>query len=261
MLKIATWNVNSIRQRLPIVTEWLKKTNADIVLFQEIKCEEEAFPKMEIEDLGYNLAISGQKTFNGVAILSKFPIDDVIKKLPGDEADEQARYIEAVISLPKKALRVASVYVPNGQEPGSDKFQYKLKFLERLREHFLEILKYNEVQLIGGDYNVAPEKIDVFDPKSLEGTTCFHKDERKRFNALLGTGFYETFRALNKDKQQFSWWDYRGNSWQYNKGMRIDHILASPEAMDLLTNSYIDDSVRAMEKASDHAPVVVEIEI
>jgi exodeoxyribonuclease-3 len=171
VLSIATWNVNSIKQRLPHVREWITAHPTDILLLQEIKCQREAFPYLELEEAGYNIAVQGEKSYNGVAILSKFPLEDVSTSLPGDEADLQARYIEAVVSLPRgKAMRIASVYVPNGQDPESEKFPYKLTFLARLRAHFARLLEYEEIFVAGGDYNVAPESADVHDPTALEGS-------------------------------------------------------------------------------------------
>lgn len=261
MLNIATWNVNSVKSRLPHLVKYLTEYKPDVVLLQELKCVTDAFPYMEIEDLGYNVAAHGQKTYNGVAILSKYPIDDVTTTLPGDESDEQARYIEAVISLNNKAIRVASVYVPNGQAPNSDKFAYKMKFFDRLYDHINKLLTYEEAFIIGGDYNVAPTAIDVYDPKSLEGTVCFHPDEREKLRKILYLGLTDAFRAANDNTQQFSWWDYRGSGWQYNKGMRIDHLLLSPQAADLLQTSEVISDVRGWEKASDHAPVACNLSL
>lgn len=261
-VKIATYNINSVRARLPQLLEWLKSAAPDIVLLQELKCLEEAFPRMEIEELGYNLAISGQKTYNGVAILSKFPLEDVVRKLPGEDTDEEARYIEAVATTPHGILRVASIYVPNGQEPGSERFQYKLRFFDRLHAHAKTLLAYEEKLVLGADYNVAPAPIDVFDPVRLDGTTCYHPEERKRFHRLLHLGLTDAFRALHPDEEHaFSWWDYRGGSWDKNEGMRIDHLLLSPLAADAIKAAGIDIATRGKDKASDHAPVWVELAI
>lgn len=268
MIRIATWNVNSVKSRIGHLLDVLKAENApDILLLQELKCQDDAFPYMEIEDAGYNVAVYGQKTYNGVAVLSKFPIDEVIKGLPENPlslwegGNEEARYIECVISLPKTAIRVASVYIPNGQEPGSEKFKYKMAFFERLYAHIENLLQYNEMLVIGGDYNVAPAAIDVYDPKSLEGTTCFHPDERKHFRALLGLGLTDAYRAVNPQKQGFSWWDYRAGGWQHNKGMRIDHLLLSPQAADRTFACDIDLIPRDKEKPSDHTPVWCELKL
>lgn len=259
MLKIATWNVNSVKTRIGHLVEYLRSENApDVLLLQELKCMTEAFPYMEVEDAGYNTAVHGQKTYNGVAILSKLPIEDVILGLP-EAPDDAARYIEGVVSTKEGAVRVASVYVPNGQEPGSEKFQYKMKFFDALYNHIAKTLEYNEKFVIGGDYNVAPEAVDVFDPKSLEGTTCFHIDERRKFRQLLGLGLTDAFRATNDNRQQFSWWDYRQGAWEHNKGMRIDHLLLSPEAADSLAACDVDTSLRGKEKPSDHTPVWCDV--
>jgi exodeoxyribonuclease-3 len=254
-LSIATFNVNSIKARLPNLLAWLDESKPDIVLLQELKCVDEAFPAMEIEERGYNIASHGQKTYNGVAILSKFPLDDISRGLAGDEADEQARYIEAVASIPHGALRVASAYVPNGQDISSDKFPYKLKFLERLRAHWAERLTYHEVAVLGGDFNVAPDPMDVYDAPALDGSVCYHPAERERLQALMHLGLYDAFRVANPTAQQFSWWDYRGNGYERGHGLRIDHLLLSPMAADRLIGCTIDETPRQQEKPSDHAPV------
>lgn len=257
MVTIATWNVNSVKARLEHLVGYLRSQQApDILLLQEIKCMEEAFPFMEVEDTGYNVVASGQKTYNGIAILSKYPLDDVVKVLPGDGEDTQARYIEAVVSINSGAVRVASVYVPNGKSPDSENFTYKKRFLDRLKDHARTLLTYQEPLVIGGDYNISPEPaLDIYDPKGLEGTICCHKDERQKFRSLIGLGLTDAYRALHPDSQQFSWWDYRGGSWQHNKGLRIDHLLLSPEATDQLTKCDVDTRLRSLEKPSDHTPV------
>ncbi len=258
-ITIATFNVNSIKARLTNLLCWLDAARPDIVLLQELKCTDDTFPAMEIEERGYNIATHGQKTYNGVAILSKFPLDDVTRGLAGDDTDEQARYIEAVASIPGGALRVASAYVPNGQDVSSDKFPYKLKFFERLRAHWAERLTYRELAVLGGDFNCAPAPLDVYDPKALDGTVCYHPLERERLRALMHLGFYDAFRIAHPDKQQFSWWDYRMNGYERGHGMRIDHLLLSPSAADTLRGCIIDEAPRAEEKPSDHAPVMVTL--
>lgn len=260
-ITIATFNVNSIKARLPNVLAWLNDAKPDIVLLQELKCETDAFPRIELEDLGFNLAIHGQKTYNGVAILSKFPIEDVITRLTDDEADEQARYIEAVVSLKGKAIRVASVYVPNGQEVGSDKFAYKLKFYERLRAHWQQTLHHHEMAVLAGDFNVAPFSLDVLDPKSQDGSVCYHSAEREQLRALMYLGFYDAFRLKYPNIKQFSWWDYRGSGYERGNGMRIDHVLLSPYAANKLVDCWIDEKPRRQEKPSDHAPVLVSLKL
>ncbi len=290
-VKIATFNVNSIKARLENVLNWLKESNIDIALLQELKCEEDKFPYEAIEDLGYNVAICSQKTYNGVAILSKFKIEDVVKSIPNFDKDLgvkvkknndqdlfadsskkqiQARYIEAVIPISNSAIRVASIYVPNGGgklEDGqklenSEKFIYKMNFYDALKNHLKEVLTYDEIAIFGGDYNVGCYNVDVYDPKNLEGTVCFHEDERRKFKSLLNLGLTDSFRAKNPETQAFSWWDYRGNGWEYDKGLRIDYLLTSALATDKITNCYIQDKdVRDKSKASDHCPVVLEIDV
>ena len=270
-IKIASFNVNSVNARLPRLLEWLKNSNPDVVLLQELKCVEENFPFEALYDAGYNAVVAGQKTYNGVAILSKFKIEDVVKVLPtlDGSVDEQARYIEGVISVNGQAIRVASIYVPNGggeilpneNLENSKKFTYKLDFFERLSVHFKELLTYNEIQIFGGDYNVAVEEIDVFDPKSLEGTVCFHPLERQKFRSLLNLDLIDSYRAFNQSSQAFTWWDYRAGAWQNNKGLRIDYLLTSPLAADKIIDAAIEDKgVRDQEKASDHCPAVLTIE-
>jgi exodeoxyribonuclease-3 len=276
MIKIATFNVNSVKARLPRLLEWLKSSNPDIVCLQELKCEESSFPFEALIDAGYNSAVFGQKTYNGVAILSKYKIEDVVKGLPDFEEnsgidggqDLQARYIEAVISFKSGAIRVASVYVPNGggdlnegeKLEDSKKFIYKIKFLQRLRAHIANISHYDEIQIFGGDYNVACETIDIFDPKKFDGQILFHPQERQKFREILNGGLIDSYRAKYPHNQAFSWWDYRGNSYTQNKGARIDYLLISPNCADKIIDCDIEDkNVRDQEKASDHCPVCLNI--
>lgn len=262
MLKIVTWNVNSIKSRLQHTKDYLASPSApDILLLQELKCETAAFPQEIGDELGYNMAIHGQKTYNGVAVLSKHPIDEVITTLPGEEEDTQARYIETVISYKEQALRVASVYVPNGADPTADKFAYKMRFFDRLHRHIDQLLRYEEMLAIGGDYNVAPEAIDVYDPKTLSGNICFHPDEHQKWRSLTHLGLTDAYRAAHPGQQGFTWWDYRGGGFDHNKGLRIDHILLSPEAADKVSASGIDTEERGKEKPSDHAPLWCELDL
>lgn len=255
-IQIATFNVNSLKARLSHVLEWLRKTKPDIVLFQETKTIDAQFPALEIEDLGYNLAVHGQKTYNGVAIASKFPLDDITRGLAGEPEDEQARYIEAVASINGQAIRVASVYVPNGQAVDSEKFAYKLRFYDRLRAHWIKQLRHYEIAVLAGDFNCAPAPIDVYDANALDGTVCFHPLEREKLRALCFEGLTDAFRTLHPDKSQFSWWDYRNGGYERGHGLRIDHILCSALACDTLTQCIIDETPRNSEKPSDHAPVI-----
>ncbi len=253
-ITIATWNVNSIRSRLQHLLDWLREDAPDIVLLQELKCTDDQFPRMEIEDLGYNLAIYGEKTYNGVAILSKFPLSDVSRGLAGDENDTQARYIEAVVEAPT-VMRVASVYVVNGQEVGSDKYAFKLRFLERLMAHLEKLRTYEEVLVVGGDYNIAPDDSDAKNPKAWAGSVLTHDEVRAHFRRLLNMGYYDA--AKTAGTPECTWWDYRGGALENDDGLRIDHLLLSPEATDRLQSCHVAKKLRQLEKASDHAPVVV----
>lgn len=257
MIKIATWNINSIRVRLPLLLTWLKEAQPDIVLLQEIKTIDDQFPKEEIENLNYNIAFYGQKTYNGVALLSKYPIEDMTRGIPGFE-DDQARYLEAVT----KGLRVASIYVPNGSEVGSDKYAYKLRFLQALYTHTKTLLTYDEALILGGDYNIAPQDIDVYDPSEWHGKVLCSIPEREGLRSLFHLGLTDSLRENHPDeKDLYTWWDYRAGAWQNNFGLRIDHLLLSPQAADLLKNTSVDKHIRSVEKASDHAPVVCELDI
>lgn len=271
-VKIASFNVNSVKARLPRVLEWLKVSNPDIVLLQELKCLEEDFPRDAFFDAGYNAAVSGQKSYNGVAILSKFKIEDVCKTLSclNGEVDEQSRYIEGLITINGKAIRVASIYIPNGGgEIGENetlemtkKFTYKLDYYDRLKAHISKLIKFDEIQIFGGDFNVACEEIDLYSPKTFEGNILFHPLERQKFRALLNLGLIDSYRAVHPNNQAFSWWDYRAGAWQHNKGVRIDYLLTSPQAADKIVEVAIEDKgVRDQEKASDHCPVCVTLNI
>jgi exodeoxyribonuclease-3 len=250
-MKIASWNVNSIRQRYQHVADWVHAHECDILLLQEIKVQTENFPFEYFQDLGFNVAVHGQKTFNGVAILSKFPIEDVILGLPTFEGDPQARYIEAFTG----GVRVASVYVPNGQSVGSEKYAYKLDFFERLRQHLAQQITLDEKFVVGGDYNVAPADIDVHDPKVWEGEILCSLQERLAFKSLLNEGLGDAYRLKYPNQRAFSWWDYRSGGFARNDGLRIDHLLLSHRAMDALEDVGIDNFPRSLEKPSDHAPV------
>jgi exodeoxyribonuclease-3 len=255
-LTVATWNVNSIKARLPNILDWLREARPDVVLMQELKCEAEAFPALEIEDLGYNLAINGQKSWNGVAILSKRPLEDVERGLPGDEGDEQARYIEATVG----DLRVASLYLPNGNPVDSEKYPYKLNWMDRLRDHAMALLETEQPFLLGGDYNVIPEPKDVYDPAGWESDALFKPETRRRFRAVLHLGLTEAYRALHPEPGAYTYWDYKGRAWQADQGLRIDHFLLSPQAADRLIDCRIDKAPRGEPKASDHTPVICELQ-
>jgi exodeoxyribonuclease-3 len=251
-VKIVTWNVNSIRARLPLTLEWLDQARPEVVLLQETKVGDHQFPAEPFEDRGYNVAARGENGGrNGVAILAKRPHEDVAAGLPGAEDDTDARYLEAVVD----GVRVASVYVPNGTAVGSERFAYKLAFLDRLRAHAVELVEFEEPLVIGGDYNVGPYPIDVFDPQALDGTICYHPAERAKLRALLHLGLYDAFRIAEPRTRAYSWWDYQGRSWRANQGLRIDHLLLSAQAVDRLETCTIDREPRGAKAPSDHAPV------
>ena len=260
-MKLATWNVNSIRMREESLIKWLKKDQPEVVLLQETKCVDDVFPKTEIESLGYNIAMHGQKTFNGVAVLSKFPIDESVKTFHNNPIENETRYLEAVISVPSKAIRVISVYVPNGAGEDDTRFKIKLKFFDALRSHMKKLLELDEIVLIGGDFNVAPEEIDTYSTEATEDTVLCDIEVRKKFRSLLGLGYYDSFRLVHPTELQFTWWDYRGAAWYHNKGLRLDHILLSPEASDLLKDVKIEHNLRSGVKPSDHVPVICEVKL
>jgi exodeoxyribonuclease-3 len=255
-MTIATWNVNSVKARLGLLLDWLDLAKPEVVLLQETKCQVEDFPRAELESRGWHLALRGQKSYNGVAILSRRPIVTQRAELDGDGGE--ARYIEAGLD---NGLRVASLYVPMGQSVDSDRFPVKLAFLDGLRRR-AEILLAEEVPFVfGGDYNVAPEAADVFDPQAMEGKVLFHPEERRRFRRLLFLGLTDAFRALNRQPGAFSWWDYRAGAWPRDEGLRIDHLLLSPQAADHLSDAGIDRIPRGWEKPSDHTPVWCRLEM
>lgn len=254
---IATWNVNSIQARLPQVHAWMQAVNPDVVLLQELKCVTDAFPREAFEDLNYNVAVHGQKTYNGVAILSKTPIEEVKTTFMGQEEDQQARYIEAFIGK----LRVASLYVPNGQEVGSDKFVYKLNFLKNLKRHFQDLFAQETPFIIGGDFNIAPFEKDAYDPRFFKNNHILCSlQERKALREILNLGYGDALRMIHPTADNlFTWWDYRAASFQNDHGFRIDHILLSGHAMDLLEDAYVDKGPRSNERPSDHIPVCIKL--
>jgi exodeoxyribonuclease-3 len=257
-MKIATWNINGIKARIEVLLQWLKDASPDLVCLQEIKSVDEGFPAGEIEALGYNVATHGQKGFNGVAILSKFPLEDVTRGLPGDADDVQARYIEVTVSTPARAVRVGGLYLPNGNPLGTEKFPYKLGWMARLEAHARLRLALEEPFLLLGDYNVIPDPIDARHPQNWLGDALFQPESRQAFRRLINLGFTDALRATT-DAQIFTFWDYQAGCWQRNDGIRIDHILLSPQAADHLVQVGVDKYVRGWEKPSDHVPVWVEI--
>ncbi len=256
-LKLATWNVNSINVRGEQLLELLASSEApDIICLQELKLEEHKFFYEQVEELGYNIAISSQKTYNGVAILSKYKFDEIIYELKDNPDPQQKRYLEVVLTIARKVFRIVCVYVPNGQDLLSEKFTYKLKFLEALYNRSQKILEYGEYVAICGDLNIAPFEIDVFNAEKLENTICFSLSEKAYFRKFIFNGYYDSFRILYPETQEFSWWDYRAGAWQKNFGLRIDHILLSSNLTNILENTKILKDFRGKEKPSDHAPVI-----
>jgi exodeoxyribonuclease-3 len=260
-MRIATWNVNSIRQRLDNMTAWLAERSPDIVCLQEIKCMDEAFPREAFEALGYNVAVHGQKTFNGVALLSKLPFDEVTPGLIGDNADVQARFLEALVSTKTGVLRVVSLYLPNGNPPETEKYTYKISWMDRLIAFSHERLKLEEPLLLAGDFNVIPAAADARNPVTWTGDALFLPKTREKFRILLNLGLTDAIRAVSDDPGLYSFWDYQAGSWPKDNGIRIDHILCSPQAADRLTDAGIDRHVRGWDKPSDHVPVYVDLDI
>lgn len=258
-MRIATWNVNSIKQRLDNAVAWLSERQPDLVCLQETKCSDEAFVREPFEALGYNLALHGQKTFNGVAVFSKFPFDEVTVRLPGDGADEQARFIECVVSSAGRALRLASLYLPNGNPPDTDKYAYKLRWMDRLFDYARQRLEFEEPFVLAGDFNALPTAADVYDPKGWDKDALFLPQTRAKFRRLLGLGLMDAVRTTSDARDLYTFWDYQAGAWQRNLGLRIDHILLSPQAADRLTAVGIDRHVRGWEKPSDHVPVWADL--
>jgi exodeoxyribonuclease-3 len=257
-MRIATWNVNSVNARLPTVLSWVEAAAPDVLCLQELKCVDEKFPREPFESLGYNVETHGQKTYNGVALLSRYPLSDVRRGLPGDPADEQARYIEAVVEAPRP-VRVASIYLPNGNPVGTEKFTYKLAWFERLQRHARDLLALEEALLLCGDYNVIPEPEDTHDPVAWKDDALFQPESRAAFRALKWLGFSDAHEAAGEPAGTYTFWDYQAGAWPRNHGIRIDHILMSGQAADRFRDLQTHRDARDMEKPSDHVPVVAEI--
>jgi exodeoxyribonuclease-3 len=260
-MRIATWNVNSVRQRLDNIVAWLGETAPDIVCMQEVKCETQAFPAEAFERLGYNVRVHGQKTFNGVALLSKFPLEEVQHGLAGDNADVQARFIEAVISTKSGTLRVVSLYLPNGNPPATEKYTYKLGWMDRLAAFARDRLKLEEPLVMAGDYNVIPAAADARRPEAWVKDALFLPTTREKFRSLIDLGLTDALRAVSDAGDLYTFWDYTAGAWQKNDGIRIDHLLLSPQATDRLTAAGVDKHVRGWEKPSDHVPVWIDLAI
>jgi exodeoxyribonuclease III len=253
-MKIATWNVNSLKVRLPQVLDWLASNQPDVLCLQETKLQDENFPINDIGAAGYQTIFSGQKTYNGVALLSKLPGIDIVSGIPGLE-DQQKRVLGAVYN----DIRVVCVYVPNGEHVTSEKYQYKLKWLAALRDWMQDMLRSHRKLVLLGDFNIAPEDRDVHDPKLWEGQVLFSPPEREAFQQVLNLGLLDSFRLFEQPEKCYTWWDYRMMAFRRNMGLRIDHILLSSELAGVCTACVIDKATRKLERPSDHAPVMIEL--
>ena len=258
-MKIATWNVNSIRVRLPHVKDFIKKQSPDVLLLQELKAQDHDIPKSDLEDTGYNVIFKGQKAYNGVAILSKYPVSDIVTSLYEDEDhNEQARYIECWVDSKNSGIRVASIYLPNGNPINTEKFIYKIEWMTKLKQHVEKLLDNEESIILGGDFNVCPDDRDAANPEAMKNDALFQPESRAKLREIINLGYYDAWRALNPNKTNWSYWDY-GRAFEQNKGLRIDHFLLSPFAIDKLQSIEIDTYHRSLEKPSDHAPVIINI--
>ncbi len=256
-MKIATWNINGVKARIDTLLSWLKESNPDIVCLQEIKSVDEGFLRTDIEALGYHVETHGQKGFNGVAILSKIRPDEINRGLPGDDADEQSRFMEAVFSVNGGVLRVCSIYLPNGNPVDTEKYPYKLSWMERLHAFAEGRLALEEPLILAGDYNVIPQPHDCWDVKVWQNDALYLPQTRQAFRRLQNLGFTDAIRTTS-DGQNYTFWDYQAGCWPKNFGIRIDHLMLSPEAADRLVSTGIEKHVRGWEKPSDHVPVAAE---
>ncbi|MCB8836669.1 exodeoxyribonuclease III [Aurantimonas sp. VKM B-3413] len=257
---IATWNINGVKARHDALLAWLDSRKPDIACLQEIKSQDESFPREAIEALGYHVETHGQKGFNGVALLSREKPIEVIRRLPGDDGDEHARFIEGIWQgAGERRLRVVSLYLPNGNPVGTEKFTYKLAWMERLIAHATSLLETEDELVLAGDYNVIPEPIDVANPQNWLGDALFQPESRQAFRRLVNLGFVDAVRAASDAQKTYTFWDYQAGAWQKNNGIRIDHLLLSPEAQERLVSVGIDSHVRGWEKPSDHVPALIEL--
>ena len=253
---VASFNINGIKARLPALLQWLEEAKPDVAVLQEIKSVDEAFPRQPIEDLGYNLETHGQKGFNGVAILSRSPMEDVMRGLPGDETDEQDRYIEATVN----GLRIAGLYLPNGNPAPGPKYDYKLAWMDRLHARAVDLLATEQPFLMAGDYNIIPQAEDASRPDAWRDDALFRLESRDAFRRIVNLGLTDALRATSRAPETYTFWDYQAGARQRNDGIRIDHVLLSPQAADRLISCEIDAHVRDREKPSDHVPIKVTLD-
>ncbi len=259
-MKIASFNINGIKARLPALTDWLKEAEPDVALLQEIKSVDENFPRSHFEDLGYNVETHGQKSFNGVAILSKLPLEDVSRGLPGDSSDEQARWIEATV-MGERALRICNLYLPNGNPAPGPKYDYKLAWMERMRSRAQELLRAEEAALFAGDYNIIPQDEDAANPDEWRADALALPESRAAFRRILNLGLTDALRAIHPAGPHYTFWDFQRRAWDRDDGIRIDHFLLTPQAADRLQDCGIDKEIRGREKPSDHVPIWIELDI
>ena len=255
-MKIATYNINGIKARLPALLDWLITAQPDVVCLQEIKSVDEGFPRQPFTDLGYHVETHGQKAFNGVAILSRHPMTEVTRGLPGDAADEQARWIEATI----QGIKICGLYLPNGNPAPGPKYDYKLAWMARMQARVESLLATEQPLVICGDYNVIPQAEDAAKPQNWVIDALYLPQTRAAFQRLTNLGLTEAFRARDPRPGQYSFWDFQAGAWERNNGIRIDHLLLSPQAADRLTDAQIDKAVRGMDKPSDHVPVWITLD-
>ena len=259
-MKIASFNINGVKARLPALLDWRKEAAPDVVVLQEIKSVDEAFPRTEIEDAGYQVETHGQKSFNGVAILSRLPLEDVSRGLPGDEGDEQARWIEATV-VGREAIRVCGLYLPNGNPAPGPKYDYKLGWMERLRARAEALIAGEECALLAGDYNVIPQPEDCHDPAVWKDDALFLPETRAAFRRITNLGYTDALRSVEARGGIYTFWDYQAGAWPKDNGIRIDHVLLTPQAADRLVGCGIDKEIRGREKPSDHVPIWVELDL
>ncbi|WP_127112286.1 exodeoxyribonuclease III [Shimia sediminis] len=257
-MKVATFNINGIKARINALPDWLDEAQPDVALLQEIKSVDEAFPREIFEERGYQVETHGQKSFNGVAILSKLPLEDVTRGLPGDDTDEQARWIEATV-MGDIPIRVCGLYLPNGNPCPGPKYEYKLAWMQRLQARAEALLATEEPFLMAGDYNIIPQDEDARRPEVWQEDALARPESRAAFRRLMNLGFTEAFRARTQGPEHYSFWDYQAGAWNRDDGIRIDHFLLSPGCADLLRDCQIDKEIRGREKPSDHVPVWVEL--
>ena len=260
-MKIVTWNINGVKARFEGVAAYLREAAPDVLCMQEIKNVDEGFPVSLFEDAGYQIVTHGQKGFNGVAIASKFPLEDVERRLPGNDDDEQSRYIEATISQPGGAMRVASLYLPNGNPIGTEKFAYKLGWMKRLQSHAKARLDDEMPFVLAGDFNVIPEPADAKRPAAWTNDALFQPETRAAYRGFINLGYTDAVRACEPGPGVYTFWDYQAGSWNKDDGIRIDHLLLSPQAADRLTSAGVDRHTRGWDKPSDHAPAWAEIDL